>query len=490
MTQEESIYYENLKNNPSINNYVFDKLFTVINGTTVAKPNVALQLVGGIPMVYNSFTETNTLDSLFPSGLSNENSIEKNSTQYALNSTLGENSIFHPNFDKKRKEEVEKKRIFEITKEINLAYETDGHYSTVYLVCLMLGMAQKKAEELAKATEAPDTTIHTKTKFELNDTWGHIDGSQQEIHSLTGGFHGIEEFFTAIKFLYTPENKIEELGKLLHRFGDTYAHTEINNIKPEDVKENIDFDSADDKTREKYIEAWKIKSEKSLKSSVSPWLKFFNYYLGKFGFEFLDNEKKQKEIFKGRTLKQALKDIYLTNDSADFIMYGEEGYTFEHAFTDGGYPDMIFLRPNWYRLYIQNLSWLIATKFKLNLAMLDLSIFDRMINFVTRDENKCSMKGIIDYEITKKLQKNVIYIPVYYADGKFLASMDEVKTNYLETAKKVCEKTKKYMIEQNIKKEKIMTYEISEKKIIVSASSIGYASSSVIDEIISYKITF
>lgn len=47
-------------------------------------------------------------------------------------------------------------------------YETDGHYSTVYLVCLMLGMDESKAEELVTATENPDTDVHSETDFEID----------------------------------------------------------------------------------------------------------------------------------------------------------------------------------------------------------------------------------------------------------------------------------------------------------------------------------
>lgn len=78
-------------------------------------------------------------------------------------------------------------------------YETDGHYSTVYLVCLMLGMKEDAAEELAIAAEAPDTTIHSEMDFELNDTWSNPD-YQGPVHSLTGGFHGIEEFRPRLNF--------------------------------------------------------------------------------------------------------------------------------------------------------------------------------------------------------------------------------------------------------------------------------------------------
>lgn len=342
-------------------------------------------------------------------------------------------------------------------------YETDGHYSTVYLVSLMLGMDNKKAKELAIATEAPDTTVHSETKFELNDTWGHIDGSQQNIHSLTGGFHGIEEFFTAIKFLYAPKDNIKFQGEMLHRFGDTYAHTKIGNLKPNDIKENLNLESADNSTIQKIINSWsQIGSEKTLGSSVEPWVKFFNYYIGKYGLDFLRYEHMQKEIFKGKTLKQTLKDIYLKNKSADYIMYGEDGFTLDHAKSDGSYPDFIYLRPNWYYIYVQNLSWLISTKYGLDNSKLDLTVFDKMISFVNK--NQCTMKGIIDYEVAKKLGKNEFYIPIFYASGnRLLASIDaNFNTNYLKVAKEVVENTKKYLIEQGISESNIKVEEVKE----------------------------
>lgn len=346
------------------------------------------------------------------------------------------------------------------------SYETDGHYSTVYLVSLMLGMNPAKAKELATATEAPDTTIHNDTKFELNDTWGHMDGSQQNLHSLTGGFHGIEEFFTAIKFLYAPKENIKLQGELLHRFGDTYAHSQIGNFKPVDMKENIDLKNADDNTIKNYINSWKqIGTETTLGSEIKPWIKFFNYYLEKDGLEFLNNETKQKEIFKGKTLKEALKDLYLTNTSSNFIMYGKNGFTLEHAFKDGGYPDMIYLRPDWYYIYVQNLSWIISTKYGLDNSKLDLSVFDRMINFLKNHANeKPSMKGIIDYEISKKLNEKIFYVPVFYASGDRLLALADatIMTNYLKVAKDIVSNTKIYLLEQGISANDIKVEEISE----------------------------
>ncbi|MFT3796611.1 hypothetical protein [Flavobacterium sp.] len=157
MTNEEIIYYENLKGNPSLNIYLFDKLFSVINGITVAKPNISLQLIDGIPMAYNTFTDTDTFSSLFPEGLSapsfennfqdlsSENSIENNATQYALSSPFKENSIFHPNYDKSKKEEEENRKKEKLIKiqlikdinsdELNAASEDNfkfGWWSTDY----------------------------------------------------------------------------------------------------------------------------------------------------------------------------------------------------------------------------------------------------------------------------------------------------------------------------------------------------------------------
>ncbi|MBF4516516.1 fibronectin type III domain-containing protein [Flavobacterium sp. ANB] len=366
-------------------------------------------------------------------------------------------------------------RLYAFQSQSSGEYETDGHYSTVYLVSLMLGMNPAKAKELATATEAPDTTIHSPMNFELNDTWGHPGGPQQEIHSLTGGFHGIEEFFTTIKFLYAPIEDIKTQGELLHRFGDTYAHTRIGNLKPQDMKENLNLKEADDTTIRKYIDSWKkIKSETTLGSQITPWIKFFNYYLQRDGLEFLNNESKQKEIFKGRTLKEALKDLYLTNDSSGFIMYGEEGYTGDHFKSDGGYPDQIFLRPDWYHIYVQNLSWLIASKYKLNNLLLNLSVFDKMINFIVR--SKCSMKGIIDYEIAKLRNEKVIYVPIYYADGKILATVDEALSDYESRAVNVVEYTVKYLGEQGIPPSQIKVTRTDRLVVKQFASSSGAVS--------------
>lgn len=121
-------------------------------------------------------------------------------------------------------------------------------------------------------------------------------------------------------------------------------------------------------------------------------------------------------------------------------MYGGGYYTTEHLTIDGGYPDMFYIRPDWYLCYVENLAWLISIKFKLDLNKLDISVFKKMVNFVSK--NKCSMKGIIDFEIAKQRNKKEFYIPVFYSSPlRVLASGDAVfNTDYLVVQKKLQKK--------------------------------------------------
>lgn len=330
-----------------------------------------------------------------------------------------------------------------------VVYETDGHYSTVYLVCLMLGMNETDAEELAIAAEAPDTTIHSELNFELNDTWIDPD-CQSPIHALTGGFHGIEEFITAVKFLWLKidnknrEDSIRELGKLLHRFGDTYAHSKLDNIKPDNL---VAFDLYhSDKNLNLVIDSWKGKGGKVLANDVEPWIVRINQFTKKYGYSFLTNLDCQREAFAGRTLKEILQEIYLLKSTDTFKMYGGGYFTTDHLTADASYPDHIYIRPEWYLNYVKNLAWLVAKKFNLDLNKFDIATFKKMTKFATN--YKCSLKGIIDYEIAKKKGKREVFIPVFYSSPKRTAASGDAlfNTNYLEEAKKAKGFTIKYMI--------------------------------------------
>lgn len=75
--------------------------------------------------------------------------------------------------------------------------------------------------------------------------------------------------------------------------------------------------------------------------------------------------------------------------------------------------------------------------------------------------NKCSMKGIIDYEIAKKIGKKVFYVPVFFSDGRELATVDGVFiSDYLQVSKDIVSNTKKYLIEQGISENNIKVEEI------------------------------
>ncbi|GEM55843.1 hypothetical protein B0A58_15145 [Flavobacterium branchiophilum NBRC 15030 = ATCC 35035] len=325
-------------------------------------------------------------------------------------------------------------------------YETDGHYSTVYLICLMLGVSEENALELAIAAENPDTDVHSETDFELDDTWSDAE-YQESIHALTGGFHGVEEFFTAIKILYTSNSNITKIGELLHRLGDSYAHSKIDNIVPEDLDTyNL---SEHPENEKKAIKSWKGIKGENLGEKITPWLTFFNYYMKKYP-DFLTNKTTQKKALHGKDLNESLRDIYLLKPSDKYIMYGGEkipvvGGTADHFSSDKGYPDLIYMRPDWYLTYVKNLSWILATKYKKNLNNFDIDTFKKMVKFAT--ENKCTMKGIIDYEIAKKRNKKEVIIPVFYSNpDRFFASIDAVKnSDYYKTATEVVDNTKKYI---------------------------------------------
>lgn len=288
-----------------------------------------------------------------------------------------------------------------------LLWETDGHFSTVYLVALQLGMEQKKAYELAKATEDPDTDIGDNGEYNMDQTWGYPT-LQQGIHSLTGGFHGVEEMATALKFLYTQSGDITTLGKLLHRFGDTYAHTKLQNILPEDLQD-LELKDASPETLQLVIDSWKSVAGVEIAKRIEPWIQFLNYYVRKYGNQFFNDENLQKQHLLGHTLNGYINYIY-SQRTDNFRMYGNEFYTFQHGATDGLFPDQIYIRPDWFITYVKNLTTLLKIKYNLS-GSLDLGVFNQMVQYTT--ENKISMKGIIAYEIKRKLNQPVLEIPIF-----------------------------------------------------------------------------
>ena len=67
-------------------------------------------------------------------------------------------------------------------------YETDGHYWTVYMIELLIGLEPAHAEDIARCLDYPDTIINGKSAT-LRYTCAKPN-YQQDIHALTGGYMG------------------------------------------------------------------------------------------------------------------------------------------------------------------------------------------------------------------------------------------------------------------------------------------------------------
>jgi RHS repeat-associated protein len=107
----------------------------------------------------------------------------------------------------------------------NGAYETDGHFWTVYLMATMMG--SDLAFNIAQNTEAWDNYMYPSGDvYKENPTW--LDpGYQRAVHALTGGNSAYERSKSA-GMVANAESTLE-LGLALHRLGDSYAHSRLDN---------------------------------------------------------------------------------------------------------------------------------------------------------------------------------------------------------------------------------------------------------------------
>jgi hypothetical protein len=87
----------------------------------------------------------------------------------------------------------------------------------------------------------------------------------------------------------------------------------------------------------------------------------------------------------------------------------------------------------------------------------DNSIFSKMVSFAKR--KSCSLKGIIDYEVSKQLGKNYFFVPVFYGTTSHaVASADAVlNTNYIKVAEEIRDNSIEYLTSEcGISKENII----------------------------------
>ena len=113
---------------------------------------------------------------------------------------------------------------------------------------------------------------------------------------------------------------------------------------------------------------------------------------------------------------------------------------------------------------MKNLTWLLSKKYNLNPSGFDIKLFEKMTSFAV--SNKCSLKGIIDFEIAKKMKKTKFYVPVLYSNpNRIAASYDAVKnTDYYQTALDIVDKTKSYIFKDGIYK-KIVIYPVKDMSV-------------------------
>jgi len=87
-------------------------------------------------------------------------------------------------------------------------------------------------------------------------------------------------------------------------------------------------------------------------------------------------------------------------------LYGNKGFTLDHAISDGNSPDMIGNRPELYLEYVKTLAATLAVKYNKTegggMKNFDISVFEKMAKYAANsDGNPISLIGIINYEVSK-----------------------------------------------------------------------------------------
>lgn len=271
-------------------------------------------------------------------------------------------------------------------------WESDGHYWTVYLVARMLGIEDKDAIQLATLAEGPDHIRQHDGAWHSTSTWA-IPGLQQRWHALTGGDSGVEFLNTYVdlhnKDVLTSQGFFD-FGILLHRFGDVYAHRNLDNLDE---------------------------------------------------------------------------------------MYGDDGYTTEHATACrhdgskvGSTPDLIGNRisDGTYMEYVNDLAFLLSDKFKTSVQDIDHAVFNRMTNYVVNNKTNKSLLGIIQFEASQldgenSLRENSFFIEYQHGHDLITLTINKFHENIYPISTHVnnIKNTIRYMTTVGgIKKEDIRIMEI------------------------------
>lgn len=231
----------------------------------------------------------------------------------------------------------------------------------------------------------------------LKYTWANGE-EQIRTHALNNGFHSDIELITAFEFINSADNNLEELGRLLHRYRDCYAHSRLE-----------DFDN--------------LGNPIVLLDSIKMYGKPISSYWDK------------------------------TRAILGYVYFGTIAHTFEHKDPDDLRPDQIAERPNWYVDYVKNLALIISLKFDLPVDLYHSFKRKGIIKFehlaYYAQTNDVSLIGIIDFETAKWLygksskQQDYFSFLIPFARGKF-------GVENLRTHKTHIENTIQYLKNQSV----------------------------------------
>ena len=383
-------------------------------------------------------------------------------------------------------------------------WTTDGHYYTLDLLGNLLGLPSNVANQVAMMSEYPDSHVHDSdgANMQEKDTW-MIGEQQQRYHALTGGYHGVEVAVTAYALLNSHKNSSSDLLYLFHRFGDDFAHFNIENddkglTTPTNLMEYVN-------AYEKYVSDWIDKNIKTYPTGTdfskiylytptgSQPLSLFSgcvildsdnmWYVSKCSKEDLMKQYTDFILagihgsrFAGITWEQAHEEILKVLPYAiqnDFKMYGEiQTCTFTKGHSsDKSQPDQIIRRKSLYIHYLDQLIQLLNERYSLNItsqkrAEVKAKFQTILDYFSSTDDIEKRIDGVLAYEIVKLLDKTslslTVYIPVKYVDWKNISAQgvayygmyQPIKgESFEEDAKKIKEITMDYI--QNTDKDKI-----------------------------------
>jgi hypothetical protein len=288
-------------------------------------------------------------------------------------------------------------------------WTTDGHYYTVQLIALMMGLDEATAFKLGQASEDPDTKVHSNESMTERYTWA-TPVLQQKYHALTGGYHGVELAITAYALLKTHTND-ESLMYLLHRLGDCFAHFDIAHDKEPLTKgiSLMDYVNGVDKffdtfSTDSLITLFNIETFSKVNNAINEQIKkkiITNVLEGKYWYQAFDF-----------IWKKIIEYLPHANQNL-FRMYGNGiGFCFTNGHkVDKTIPDHIVQRKEIFLLYIESLIDFISLKYNTTGVYTKQEILEKFaaIIEVLAEKPNARLDAVFEYEIAKiKSEKPIL----------------------------------------------------------------------------------